>query len=195
MNSLGFCRGSDLVMGHPSHIPQGWPNSIKWESWKSHKCQKPESRLIIKSILAANGITDLENFHLTASRDASVRAEPEADKAAENTTEESVNENTVTNNGQITEMEDKDETSHEGLAEKRKRKLNESDSETEEGELSLHYTDTDTDADEDYAEAQSMKHVMSEAERRRHRNIEERESLWEQQKEQYENLNVNAFHD
>ena len=54
MNSLGFCRGSDLVMGHPSHIPQGWPNSIKWESWKSHKCQKPESRLIIKSILAAN---------------------------------------------------------------------------------------------------------------------------------------------
>ena len=40
-----------------------------------------------------------------------------------------------------------------------------------------------------------MNHVMSEAEKRRQRNIEERESLWEQQKEQYEDLNVNAFHD
>ena len=50
-------------MGQTEHKPNAWPNSIKWENWKSHTFKKKQSKLIIQYILNFHGITDLGNFN------------------------------------------------------------------------------------------------------------------------------------
>ena len=59
------------------------------------------------------------------------------------------------------------------------------DSDTEdEKSLSLH----DSDTEEECPSPNIPKIVLSEAEKRREKNIQEREQLWEQQKDKYENM-------
>ena len=63
--------------------------------------------------------------------------------------------------------------------------LSDYDSDLEdEKSLSLHYSDTE----EECPSPKIPKIVLSEAEKRHERNIQEREKLWEQQEDEYENM-------
>ena len=46
MNSLGFYKGSSIVMGIARYKPHGWPNSIKWENWKANLAKKDQVVMI-----------------------------------------------------------------------------------------------------------------------------------------------------
>ena len=57
-------------MGQTEHKPNGWPNSIKWDNWKSHTSKKEQSRLIY-SQFPWNEIPDIVNSSVENSADKS----------------------------------------------------------------------------------------------------------------------------
>ena len=117
-------------MGQTEHKPNGWPNSIKWENWKSNASKKEHSRLIIKSILNFHGITDLENFHVSGQGEAACGEIPDiVNSSVENTVEK-------------TNIESDDEVKESN----KKQKIDDDDYDSdpvEELSLSLHDSDTE----------------------------------------------------
>ena len=72
---------------------------------------------------------------------------------------------------------------------KKRQKSDESDYDSEAAdELSLSLHDSDSEEECSSPKAKISKIVLSEAEKRRKKNIQEREQLWEQQKDKYENM-------
>ena len=160
-------------MGQTEHKPDGWPNSIKWENWKSHTSKKEHSRLIIKSILNFHGITDLENFDASGQGEAACIESPDI---VNSSVENAADKSTI-------ESEDG------GKESRKKQKIDDDyyDSDPVE-ELSLSLHDSDTETEEESSPPKMPRIVLSEAEKRREKNIQEREQLWEQQKDIYENM-------
>ena len=58
-------------MGQTEHKPNGWPNSIKWDNWKSHTSKKEQSRLIY-SQFPWNEIPDIVNSSVEKAADKSI---------------------------------------------------------------------------------------------------------------------------